>query len=37
MPGAWRYAGLELLVFSAKHSGDAIMDPTLWPAETEAP
>lgn len=26
--------GLELLVFSAKHPGDAIMDPTFWPADT---
>jgi quinol monooxygenase YgiN/mannose-6-phosphate isomerase-like protein (cupin superfamily) len=28
--------GLELLVVSAKHPGDAIMDRTFWPAETEA-
>jgi quinol monooxygenase YgiN/quercetin dioxygenase-like cupin family protein len=28
--------GLELLVFSAKHPGDAVMDPMFWPAETEA-
>ena len=28
--------GLELLIFSARHPGDAIMDPTFWPAETEA-
>lgn len=25
--------GLELLVFSAKHPGDAVMDPTFWPSE----
>jgi quinol monooxygenase YgiN/mannose-6-phosphate isomerase-like protein (cupin superfamily) len=28
--------GLELLVFSAKHPGDAVMDPTFWPSEAEA-
>jgi quinol monooxygenase YgiN/mannose-6-phosphate isomerase-like protein (cupin superfamily) len=28
--------GLELLVFSAKHPGDAVMDPTFWPAEANA-
>jgi quinol monooxygenase YgiN/quercetin dioxygenase-like cupin family protein len=28
--------GLELLVFSAKHPGDAVMDPMFWPAEMEA-
>ncbi len=28
--------GLELLVFSARHPGDAVMDPTFWPNETEA-
>jgi quinol monooxygenase YgiN/mannose-6-phosphate isomerase-like protein (cupin superfamily) len=26
--------GLELLVFSAKHPGDAVMDPTFWPSES---
>ena len=25
--------GLELLVFSARHPGDAVMDPNFWPAE----
>lgn len=27
--------GLELLVFSAKHPGDAIMDPTFWPVDEQ--
>jgi quinol monooxygenase YgiN/quercetin dioxygenase-like cupin family protein len=27
--------GLELLVFSARRPGDAVMDPAFWPAETE--
>lgn len=27
--------GLEFLVFGAKHPGDAVMDPTFWPAESE--
>jgi uncharacterized cupin superfamily protein len=27
--------GLELLVFSAKHPGDAVMDPNFWPTEAE--
>jgi quinol monooxygenase YgiN/quercetin dioxygenase-like cupin family protein len=29
-------AGLELLVFSAKHPGDAIIDPSFWPAARDA-
>jgi quinol monooxygenase YgiN len=29
--------GLELLVFGGKRPGDAVMDPTFWPAEEEAP
>ncbi|HYB25378.1 MAG TPA: antibiotic biosynthesis monooxygenase [Solirubrobacteraceae bacterium] len=28
--------GLELLVFSAKRPGDAVMDPAFWPAEASA-
>jgi len=28
--------GLELLVFSARHPGDALIDPTFWPTEVEA-
>lgn len=28
--------GLELLVFSARHPGDAVTDPTFWPTEAEA-
>jgi quinol monooxygenase YgiN/mannose-6-phosphate isomerase-like protein (cupin superfamily) len=28
--------GLELLVFSARHPGDAVIDPTFWPTEAEA-
>jgi quinol monooxygenase YgiN len=29
--------GLELLVFGGKHPGDAVMDPTFWPPEADAP
>jgi quinol monooxygenase YgiN/quercetin dioxygenase-like cupin family protein len=28
--------GLELMVFSARHPGDAVVDPTFWPTEAEA-
>jgi len=28
--------GLEVLVFSAKHPGDAVMDPSFWPVEANA-
>jgi quinol monooxygenase YgiN/quercetin dioxygenase-like cupin family protein len=39
-PGATRAfeagpRGLELLVFSARHPGDAVMDPSFWPVEAE--